>query len=390
MSTRKSARGPLLALAIGAFAIGTSEFSPMGLLPVIADGVHVSIPVTGLLISAYAIGVVIGAPIMTLALGRTGKRAALMFLMALFTLGNIIAALAPGYAVLLAGRVITSFSHGAFFGLGAVVAASLVPKERQGSALATMFMGLTIANIGGVPASTWAGQHVGWRAAFAVSAVLGLLTFAALRLALPRGEKGAPANILAELRVLTRGEVLMALATTAMGAGAMFTLYTYVAPVLHRLASASDSEVTLSLVLIGIGFTLGNALGGKLAGWSVDGTAALFLALLAALMLAFPLLVHGPFSTALIMVLWGAAAFGLVPAVQIRVMQAAADAPALASSINIGAFNVGNALGAALGAGVIDLGFGYAAVVMAGGALALAGIALVALGRGRVVGPRPA
>ena len=237
--TTSSARWVLLALAIGAFGIGTTEFSPMGLLPVIANGVDVSIPTAGLLISAYAIGVMIGAPVMTLAFSRFGKRTALILLMAIFTVGNLMSAMAPGYFTLLAARLVTSLNHGAFFGLGAVVAASVVP-EKQASAVAAMFMGLTIANIGGVPAATWIGQQIGWRMAFAGTALIGVAAIAALWSALPKGERGAMPDVRRELRVLTRPAVLLSMATTVMGAGAMFTLYTYVAPTLETLTGASD------------------------------------------------------------------------------------------------------------------------------------------------------
>lgn len=390
-SISQSARGraaqrfnwPLLALAIGAFGIGTTEFTPMGLLPVIAEGVDVSIPSAGMLVSAYAIGVMVGAPLMTLAFSRFGKRTALMLLMAIFTIGNLLSALAPDYYTLLASRLVTSLNHGAFFGLGSVVAASVVPREKQASAVATMFMGLTIANIGGVPAATWLGQQVGWRMAFTGTAALGLLAIAALWLALPKGAPGRAPDVRRELGVLTRPAVLLAMGTTVMGAGAMFTLYTYVAPVLAELTGASETFVTLALVLIGLGFTLGNGLGGRLADWSLDGATKVFLAALALIMLALPLVLASHVGAAIGLLAWGAAAFALVPPVQMRVMQAAADAPGLASSINIGAFNLGNALGAAVGGGVISLGLGYAAVPIAGGALAAAGLALVVLGQAR-------
>ena len=369
----------LLALAVGAFGIGTTEFSPMGLLPVIAQGVDVSIPKAGLLISAYAMGVMIGAPIMTLAFTRFGKRTALILLMSIFTIGNLMSAMAPGYFTLLAARLVTSLNHGAFFGLGAVVAASVVPKDKQASAVAAMFMGLTIANIGGVPAATWIGQQIGWRMAFAGTALIGVLAIAALWFALPKGERGAMPDLRHELRVLTRGPVLLAMATTVMGAGAMFTLYTYVAPALQTLTGASNGFVTLSLALIGVGFTIGNWLGGRLADWSLDGATKIFLGALALIMFVLPFVFSSPVGVAIGLLLWGGAAFAIVPPVQMRVMEAAAEAPGLASSINVGAFNLGNALGAAVGAAVISLNLGYAAVPVAGGLLAAAGFGMVLL-----------
>jgi len=386
----RNSNWPLLALAIGAFAIGTTEFSPMGLLPVIADGVDVSIPRAGLLVSAYAIGVTLGAPVMTLLFARFGKRAALIALMAIFTVGNLMSALSPDYWTLLVSRIVTSLNHGAFFGLGAIVAASVVPRERQASAVATMFMGLTIANIGGVPVATWVGQQIGWREAFAGTAVLGLVTIAALAVALPEGAPGKRPEVRRELKVLARPEVLVSLATTVMGAGAMFTLYTYVAPLLQTLTQATEGFVTLSLVLIGLGFTIGNWLGGRVADWSLEGATAIFLAALATIMLAAPFLLGTSTGAALTLLIWGGAAFAIVPPVQMRVMQAASEAPGLASSINIGAFNLGNAVGAALGGAVIGAGFGYGMVPVAGGLLAAAGLGLVWLGRRRAAEPVPA
>ena len=370
----------LLALATGAFAIGTTEFTPMGLLPVIADGVQVCIPTAGMLVSAYAVGVMAGAPVMTLLFSRFGKRAALMALMLIFTIGNLLSAFAPSYTTLLLSRLITSLNHGAFFGIGAVVAASVVPKEKQASAIAAMFMGLTVANIGGVPAATWIGQQVGWRVAFGGTAVLGLVTIAALWLALPKGEAGTPPDVRRELKVLTRPDVLLAMGTTVMASGAMFALYTYVAPILAEITHATPGFVAFALVLIGVGFTLGNSLGGRLADWSLDGATKLILAALAVIMAVLPLVMKTEVGAAIGLVVWGAAAFGMVPPVQMRVMQAAAQAPGLASSVNVGAFNLGNALGAALGGVAIGQGLGYAAVPLVGAALAAGGLALVWLG----------
>lgn len=370
----------LFALAIGAFAIGTTEFTPMGLLPVIADGVQVSIPTAGMLVSAYAIGVMVGAPVMTLLFSRFGKRTALISLMLIFTIGNLLSAFAPSYTTLLLSRLFTSLNHGAFFGIGAVVAASVVPKDKQARAIAAMFMGLTVANIGGVPAATWIGQQVGWRVAFGGTAMLGLITMAALWVALPKGMPGTRPDVRRELKVLVRPEVLLAMGTTVLGSAATFTLYTYIAPMLTELTQASPGFVAFALVLIGIGFTLGNSLGGRLADWSLDGATKLILAALALTMLLLPVLLVTHTGAAIGLVFWGAAAFGIVPPVQMRVMQAASQAPGLASSVNVGAFNLGNAVGAALGGMVIGQGLGYAAVPLVGAALAAGGLALVWLG----------
>ncbi|MBI0325663.1 MFS transporter [Burkholderia plantarii] len=368
---------PLLALAVGAFGIGTTEFSPMGLLPVIADGVHVSIPTAGMLISAYAIGVMAGAPVMTLLLARASRRTALILLMGIFTLGNLLSAAAPDYTTLLLARLVTSLNHGAFFGIGSVVAASVVPRERQASAVATMFMGLTIANVGGVPAATWLGQAIGWRMSFVATAGLGLLAIAGLLAALPKGETGAMPNLHAELAVLRRPVVLGALATTVLGAGAMFTLYTYVAPALAQLTHATPAFVTAMLVLIGVGFSIGNVAGGKLADRSLEGSLIAFLLLLIVVMIAFPVLAATHLGAALALLVWGMATFAVVPPLQMRVMRAAAEAPGLASSVNVGAFNLGNALGAAAGGAAISSGLGYAAVPVVGASIAVLGLLLV-------------
>jgi DHA1 family inner membrane transport protein len=377
----------LFALALGAFAIGTTEFAPMGLLPVIAQGVHASIPSAGLLISAYAIGVMIGAPVMTLLLSATRRRSALLLLMAIFTIGNVLSALAPDYLTLLLSRLVTSMAHGAFFGLGSMVAAALVAKEKRAAAVSTMFLGLTIANIGGVPVATWIGNAVGWRVAFAGTAGLGMLAFTALLFALPRGEIGTRPAVMTELKVLARPAVLRALSTTVLGAGAMFTLYTYLAAILVDSAHATTNFVTAMLVLTGVGFTIGNTISGKLSDRWPRGTLLGFFILLGLSMFAFPILAHSQTGAAIILLVWGAAAFGLVPPLQMRVMQEAHDAPGLASSVNIGAFNLGNALGAAAGSFVIDAGLGYTWVAPVGGLLAVIGFGLVWAGPSGISSP---
>ncbi|MFC2253434.1 MFS transporter [Labrys portucalensis] len=378
---------PLTALAIGAFGIGTTEFSPMGMLRDIAQGVSVDIPTAGLLISAYAIGVMAGAPIMTLLLARLRKRTALIALMSIFALGNLLAAIAPGYWTLMAARIITSLNHGAFFGLGSIVAASLVPRERQASAIAAMFLGLTIATVGGVPAATWIGQAIGWRQTFAATALLGLVAILALFLALPKGEPGRMPDIRREFGAIAQPSVLTAMAATVMGAGAMFVLYTYVTSVLIEITHAGAGFITLALALIGIGLTLGNALGGRLADWSLDGAARLSLAALGLIMAVLPLALTSRYGAAIGLMVWGMAAFAIVPPLQMRVMQVASAAPGLASSINVGAFNLGNALGAAIGSATLSLGLGYAAIPIAGGLLALVGLALTFVGTEKATKP---
>ena len=368
---------PLLALAIGAFAIGTTEFSPMGFLPQIAENLNISIPTAGMLITAYALGVMIGAPFMTLWFGRFPRRKALILAMIIFTIGNILAAIAPNYWGLMAARILTSLNHGVFFGIGSIVATSVVPKDKQASAVATMFMGLTIANIGGVPLATWVGQNIGWRMSFAAIALLGVITMLSLWKALPEDKASQRPDVKAELKVLTRLPVVLALLTTVMSAGAMFTLYTYIAPSLQNITHASPMFITLMLVLIGIGFSIGNHLGGKFADLSRTKTLTSFLLLLMVSMLLFPILAQTQIGAALALIVWGAAAFAVVPPLQMRVMSVAHEAPGLASSVNIGAFNLGNALGATAGGAVLSMGMSYAAVSIAGAVLTALGLVLV-------------
>ena len=368
---------PLLALAIGAFAIGTTEFSPMGFLPQIAENLNISIPTAGMLITAYALGVMIGAPIMTLWFGHFPRRKALIILMGIFTLGNLFAAIAPNYWGLMGARIFTSLNHGAFFGIGSIVATSVVPKDKQGSAVAMMFMGLTIANIGGVPLATWIGQNIGWRMSFALIAILGVITMLSLWKALPEGELGQRPDVKAELKVLTRLPVVLALLTTVMSAGAMFTLYTYIAPSLHHITHATPTVITFMLVLIGIGFSIGNHLGGKFADLSVSKTLIGFLVVLMVMMLLFPILAKTTIGAAIALIIWGAAAFAVVPPLQMLVMSVAHEAPGLASSVNIGAFNLGNALGAAAGGAVLSMNMSYAMVSTTGAVLTAVGLVLV-------------
>lgn len=381
----------LLALAVGAFGIGVTEFAPMGLLPVIATDLGVSIPTAGLLISAYALGVMLGAPLMTLTTGRVPRRALLIGLAAIFTVGNLLSAISTDYGMLLAARVITSLNHGAFFGVGSIVAAGLVPPNRQAGAVAAMFMGLTIANVVGVPLATWAGDVMGWRASFWGIAGIGVLVMAALRLTLPNLPAPSGGNVAAELRVLGRGPVLAALALTVIGSSAMFTVFTYIAPILREQTHASLGFVTAMLVTYGLGLTVGNWLGGKFADRSVDRTLIVTLASLAAILVAFAVAMPFAVPTSVLVFLWGVASFALVPPLQVRVMAAAGDAPNLASAMNIGAFNLGNAIGAAVGGAVIAGGLGYPAVSIAGAIAAGLGLLLVLfLARKRAAVPVPA
>ena len=370
---------PLLALAIGAFGIGVTEFAPMGMLPSIAADLGVSIPAAGLLVSAYAMGVLVGAPLMTLLFARTPRRRLLIGMMAIFTAGNLLSALADGYAMLLAARVLTAFNHGAFFGVGAVVAAALVAPDRRAAAVAAMFSGLTLATVGGVPLAAWIGESIGWRIAFWGITGIGLLAMLALRLSLPPLPAPAGADMRAELRVLVRPPVLAALALTVLGSSAMFTVFTYIAPILQLETRASHGFVTAMLVVYGLGLMAGNWLGGRLADRAPDGTLIGALLALVVLLLLFAAAMGQPLLAAPLIFLWGVGSFAIVPPLQMRVVAEAAEAPNLASAMNIGAFNFGNAIGAALGGAVIDAGLGYPAVSVAGAAMAAGGLVMLLL-----------
>ncbi|EPV8579804.1 MFS transporter [Morganella morganii] len=379
----------LLSLSVGAFAIGATEFSPMGMLPEIAGSLAVSIPAAGMLVVVYALGVMLGAPMMTLLLIRRSPKAALIFLMSIFTAGNVLSALAPDYNTLLFARFITSLNHGAFFGIGAMVATRVVAKGKEAGAIAGMFMGLTIANIGGVPAITKLSQMLGWRESFFVVSLLGLLTMAALLRSLPRNMQGQALNLRRELQVLTRPAVLLAMLCTVLGASAMFTFYTYIAPALTFISSVPETQISIMLVLVGLGFTLGNYLGGIWANRSVSRTLYGLFALLALTMVLFPLMARDTVTAGIMLVIWGTASFGIVPPLQVKVMQVASEAQALASSVNIGAFNLGNAVGAALGASVLANGGDYAGVSYAGAAVAAAGLVVLRITLRRTKSQKP-
>ncbi|MEU1402447.1 MFS transporter [Streptomyces sp. NPDC005728] len=365
----------LLALAVGAFGIGTTEFVMMGLLPDVADDLHISIPTAGHLVSAYALGVVIGAPLLAAVTARMSRRKVLMALMALFVAGNALSAFAPGYDSLLAARFLSGLPHGAFFGVGAVVATRMVAPERKARSVSLMFLGLTVANVAGVPVATLMGQHLGWRATFLGVSTIGLAAIAALALLIPHDHAHAPATGLrGELAALRSVPVWLALGTTVAGFGALFAAYSYVTPMLTGSAGFAEGSVTALLALFGVGATAGNLLGGRLADHSMRGTLFGGLASLAAVLLLFPLLMRTEWSAALAVALLGMAAFVTGSPLQMMVMEKAAAAPALASSANQAAFNLANAGGAWIGGLALAAGFGTTSPAVAGAALAVLGL----------------
>ncbi|WP_282702229.1 MFS transporter [Streptomyces sp. CC219B] len=368
----------LLALAVGAFGIGTTEFVMMGLLPDVADDLGISIPTAGHLVSAYALGVVIGAPLLAAVTARLPRRRVLIALMALFVAGNALSALAPDHGWLLAARFLSGLPHGAFFGVGAVVATSMVPPERKARSVSLMFLGLTVANVIGVPAATLMGQHLGWRATFLAVSAIGVAAIASLALLIPHDDAhAAPATGLrGELAALRSLPVWLALGTTVAGFGALFAAYSYITPMLTDAAGYADTSVTLLLALFGVGATAGNLLGGRLADHAMRATLFSGLASLALILALFPLLMQTAWSAALAVVLLGTAAFVTGSPLQLMVMEKASTAPSLASSANQAAFNLANAGGAWIGGLALAAGFGVTSPAVAGAALAVLGLAV--------------
>ncbi|TCO49073.1 DHA1 family inner membrane transport protein [Kribbella antiqua] len=369
----------LLALAIGAFGIGTTEFVIMGLLPEVATDFGVRIPSAGLLISGYALGVVVGAPLLTAIGSKVSRKTVLIALMGVFIAGNLLAAIAPSYGVLMTGRIVAALSHGAFFGVGSVVAASLVPKAKQASAIALMFTGLTIANVLGVPGGTALGQHFGWRSTFWAVTALGVIGLLGIIFLVPRQDTSEGPGLRSELAVFKNLQVWLALAMTALGFAGVFASFTYIAPMMTEVAGFSAGAVTWLLVLFGGGLVVGNLLGGKAADRSLMPSLYVILAVLAAVLVAFVFTSHGQLSSAVTIALFGAAGFATVAPLQKRVMDKAQGAPALASAANIAAFNLGNAIGAYLGGLTIEHGLGYTAPNWVAAALATSGLAVALL-----------
>ncbi|SNS23149.1 MFS transporter [Pseudomonas segetis] len=367
----------LIVLALSAFAIGTTEFVIMGLLPEVATDLSVSIPGAGWLVTGYALGVAIGAPIMALATSSWPRKAALMTLMSIFIAGNLFCALAPDYQMLMAARIVTALCHGAFFGIGSVVAASLVPANRRASAVALMFTGLTLANVLGVPLGTALGQAAGWRSTFWAVTLIGVLALIGLWRYLPNRHDAEKADLRSEIRALNNAGLWLALSTTVLFSASMFALFTYIAPLLGEVTGVSPHGITLTLLLIGLGLTLGNVLGGRFADRQLKLTLITVFASMATISTLFSWTSQALIPAEITLFLWAVAAFAAVPALQVNVVTFGSGAPNLVSTLNIGAFNVGNALGAWLGGVVIAQGFGLSSVPFAAAALAV--LALFAL-----------
>ena len=369
-----SSRLALLALSVAAFAIGTTEFVIMGLLPEVATDLHVSIPSAGLLVSGYALGVAAGAPLLAALTARMERRNALLLLLGLFILGNALCAVAPNYGVLMVARVVAAFCHGSFFGIGAVVASHVVPRGQAARAIALMFTGLTLANVLGVPFGTFLGQWAGWRSTFMAVTGLGLVAAIAVWRLVPALPDLPSPNMKRELGVLRQPQVLLALLMTVLGFGGVFTVFTYIAPILQQVAHVSVGATGWVLILFGVGTTIGNMLGGRLADWRLMPSLTGVLIALSLIMLAFAWTMHNTVAAVVTVFVWGIAAFATVPPLQMRVVQQASDGPHLASTLNIAAFNLGNAIGAFIGGSMIGMGLGLPSVSVAGAVVALLGL----------------
>ncbi|MET9388558.1 MFS transporter [Streptomyces sp. NPDC002928] len=366
----------LLALAIGAFGIGTTEFVIMGLLPDVAADFGVSVPTAGFLVTGYALGVMFGAPLMTVLGTKISRKNMLMLLMGLFIVGNVISAVAPVFAVMLIGRVVASLAHGAFFGIGSVVAAELVAPEKKAGAISMMFTGLTVANVVGVPLGTFVGQSAGWRTTFFIVAALGVVGLAGIAKLVPDMPKPEGVRLRHEVAAFKNVQVLLAMAMTVLGFGGVFAAITYIAPMMTDVAGYAESSVTWLLVLFGLGMVAGNLTGGKFADRKL--MPMLFTALggLAVVLALFTAGAHNKVTAAVAVFFIGALGFATVPPLQKRVLDYAHGAPTLASAVNIGAFNLGNALSAWLGGIVIAAGFGYTSPNWVGAVLAAAALVL--------------
>ncbi|MFJ6893239.1 MFS transporter [Streptomyces hokutonensis] len=369
----------LLALAVGAFGIGTTEFVIMGLLPEVASDFGVSIPTAGFLVTGYALGVMVGAPLMTILGTHVPRKRMLMLLMGLFVVGNLISAAAPVFAVMLIGRVVASMAHGAFFGIGTVVAAELVVPEKRARAIALMFTGLTVANVVGVPLGTFIGQSVGWRVTFAIVAGLGVVGLAGVARLVPDLPRPEGAHLRHELAALKNTQVLLAMAMTVLGFGGVFAAVTYIAPMMTDVAGYADTSVTWLLVLFGLGMVAGNLIGGRFADRALMPLLYVSLGALAAVLAVFTVTAHHKVLAAITLTLVGALGFAAVPPLQKRVLDHASGAPTLASAVNVGAFNLGNALAAWLGGLVISAGLGYTAPAVVGALLAAGALVLAVL-----------
>ncbi|MGM5065453.1 MFS transporter [Rhodococcus qingshengii] len=376
----RSARGPaMLALALGGFGIGTTEFVAMGLLPEMASGLGVSEPVAGHVISAYALGVVVGAPLIAALTARVPRRTLLIALMVAFTVGNAASVFAPSYTTLMMARFVAGLPHGAYFGVAALVAAHLAEPGKRAKAVAMVMMGLSVANVIGVPVAAWIGQALGWRSAFALVAVIGVATVASLFVWIPRLDGMPVTNPITELGALGRVQVWMTLIVGMVGFGGMFAVYTYISTTLTDVSGLGASFIPLALMLYGLGMVAGNFVGGYLADRALMKGLFLSMGSLVVILAVFVIAVRNPYTALIFVFLIGLAGSSMVPGLQTRLMDVAEDAQTLAASLNHAALNIANAFGAWIGGVVIAAGYGYTAPAAVGSLLAVAGLVVLAV-----------
>ncbi len=387
-------RLPLLALAVAAFGIGTTEFVIMGLLPDVARSLSVSIPRAGLLVTGYALAVALGSPLVAIATARAPRRATLLGLMGVFTLGNLLCALASGYWTLMGARVVTALAHGAFFGIGSVVATQLVPRSQRASAIAMMFTGLTLANVTGVPLGTLLGQAAGWRSTFWAVTLIGVFAMAIIAAFIPAMAADPDADLVREFRALRKTQVLLAMGISVLSSVSLFTVFTYIAPLLETVTRLSAHQVSLVLLLIGLGLTVGNLAGGRLADWRLMPAVLILFATMAIVLTGLYAAAPYAIPAIVMLTLWGGVNFALASPLQMRVVDEADEAPNLAATLNQGAFNLGNATGAWLGSLAISAGWSFRDLPLLAAAVALVAFAVsylsYALERAQRARPRAA
>ncbi|MBB1198565.1 MFS transporter [Curtobacterium flaccumfaciens] len=374
----------LIALALGGFGIGLTEFVITGLLPEVAADYGVTETTAGWLVTGYALAVIVGALGLTAATTRLPRKPVLLGLLVLFIVGNTLSAIAPTYGAMMTGRVIAALCHGAFFGIGSVVAANMVERSKRASAVALMFTGLTASNVLGVPFGTFLGQAAGWRATFWAIAAIGVVALIGVLVLVPAVRSTEVPSLARELSAFRSGQVWLSLGMTVLGYGGMFGAFTYIAYTLTSVSGFPSSAVPWLLIVFGIGLFVGNFAGGKLAARSIDRTLLVVLVVLTVVLAVFALVATSPVLTVIALVLMGAFGFATVPALQTRVMQYADDAPTLASGANIAAFNLGNALGAWIGGLTIAAGLGYTSPIWAGSGITLAAVVLTLVAMGAV------
>lgn len=375
----------LIALAIGGFGIGLTEFVITGLLPEVARDFAVSETTAGWLVTGYALAVMAGALGLTAATTKLPRKRVLLGLVVLFILGNLISAMAPTYGLMLLGRIVAALCHGAFFGIGAVVAAEMVAPERKSAAVAIMFTGLTASNVLGVPFGTFLGQAFGWRSTFWAITIIGVIAFVGIALLVPSLRRETPPSLSQELSAFRSGQVWLSLAVTVLGFGGMFGAFTYIAFTLTEVSGFGAPAVPWLLVVFGVGLFIGNHVGGRLAARSIDGTLIAVLVGLTLVLAVFALVAANPVLTVVSLVLMGGFGFATVPPLQTRIMQYASTAPTLASGANIAAFNLGNALGAWIGGLTIAAGLGFTSPLWSGALVTVGAVVvmLVAAGTAR-------